>query len=81
MTWNYMDEPEERITSETHPELVGKRVAKLCPNGHAFVIRANREDDSLFLGCSHFPDCRETSEIPLELLLRMAGVDVLPGFE
>ena len=70
-----------KITSLNHPELVGKKVEKFCPDGHRYIIRVNRDDDSLFLGCSHYPDCRETSEIPISMLLKLAGADQLPGME
>ncbi len=70
----------DRITSINHPELVGKKPqGKLCPNGHQFVIRVNREDDSLFMGCTGYPECRETDEIPTAILLKLAGAETLPG--
>jgi ssDNA-binding Zn-finger/Zn-ribbon topoisomerase 1 len=69
----------DRITSKTNPELVGKR-AGFCPNGHRFIVRANREDDSLFLGCSKYPECRETSEIPTHIFMELEGAKPLPGF-
>jgi ssDNA-binding Zn-finger/Zn-ribbon topoisomerase 1 len=69
----------DRITSKTNPELVGKRVG-FCPNGHRMVIRINRDDDTLFLGCSRYPECRETHEIPTHIFLELEGAKPLPGF-
>lgn len=71
----------DRITAADHPELVGKTAGKMCPNGHPYKIRVNRDTDELFLGCTKYPDCRETSEIPLSLWLRLTGAPTLPGME
>jgi len=68
------------VNSANYPKLIGKKVARFCPNGHRFVVRANREDGSLFLGCSKYPECRETAEIPTDLLLQLTGATPLPGF-
>lgn len=71
---------DDRITSKTHPHLVGKK-AGYCPNGHKMAIRSNKDDDSLFLGCTKFPECRETREIPTHILMELEGAEPLPGFE
>lgn len=70
-----MDEP------DALQKWIGKQVNKFCPNGHPFVVRQNRDDGSLFLGCSKYPECRETDEIPVSLKLRMQGARTLPGFD
>ncbi len=62
-------------------KFLGKRVAKHCPNGHPFVVRRNRDTGEYFLGCSQYPECRETDEIPVSLILKAQGNQELPGFE
>jgi ssDNA-binding Zn-finger/Zn-ribbon topoisomerase 1 len=62
-------------------EWVGKEVAKKCPNGHYYVMRRNRHTGEYFLGCSHYPNCEETTEVPLALTLRARGARELPGME
>lgn len=62
-------------------EWVGKQVTQKCPNGHPFVVRQNRENDSFFLGCSRYPACRETDEISVSTRLRLMGAKQLPGME
>lgn len=74
-----MNEP-EGIQASDHPELVGKTIEKFCPNGHRYKVRVNRDTGELFLGCSNYPECRETDEISTALYMRLTGAPTLPGF-
>lgn len=69
----------DTITSKTHPQFVGRSVHARCPNGHVFMVRRNKDDDTLFLGCSKFPECRETSELTTRVLLELFDAPQLPG--
>lgn len=42
---------------------------------------ANKTSGHHFLGCSRFPECSHTEEIPETIRMRRAGAPVLPGFE
>lgn len=76
-----MDETDKGYFASEHPELVGKLSGTRCPNGHPFKIRVNRDTDELFLGCSEYPNCRETDEISVTLMMRLEGHAQLPGFD
>lgn len=55
----------------------------LCPKCDAppkLIIRTNRANDSKFLGCPNFPECRHTQPIPQDMLMEAAGAQRLPGF-
>ena len=54
-------------------EMVGQAIGKNCECGASFVVRQNSNDLGFFLGCSKYPQCTGTSEIPEELLMREAG--------
>lgn len=56
-------------------------IKKTCPDGHAMVIRQNRETGEDFLGCSKWSHCQHTEPLPESLKLRMAGAKTLPGCE
>lgn len=45
------------------------------------VRRMNRRTGSAFYGCSLYPDCRATTEIPELEKLIAAGAAPLPGFD
>jgi ssDNA-binding Zn-finger/Zn-ribbon topoisomerase 1 len=45
------------------------------------VERLNTVNNSAFLGCSRFPDCRETQKVPAALEVKRTGGIELPGFE
>lgn len=49
--------------------------------GSPMVLRENRQNGSRFLGCSQFPQCRETSPLPAYFAMLEAGAEHLPGFE
>ena len=57
-------------------------VSKTCPKcaPDRMVVRRNAETGVDFLGCSNWPDCKHTEEMPLDMQLRRAGVAPLPGF-
>ena len=41
----------------------------------------NTINNSLFYGCTAFPDCRETRSVPAFVEVKRAGGLELPGFE
>jgi ssDNA-binding Zn-finger/Zn-ribbon topoisomerase 1 len=45
------------------------------------VERTNSFNDSTFLGCSRFPDCKSTQAVPAYVEVSRAGGIPLPGFE
>lgn len=49
--------------------------------GQPMVVRSNSKTEMQFLGCSEYPECRETQPIPASWHMREAGVAELPGFE
>lgn len=70
------------ITDQERPKIVIH-----CPacaaegRGQALlVIRKNRENGSQFLGCSNYPMCRHTQELPEHVAMEAAGAQRLPGF-
>ena len=71
-----MDEERERAE-----KLKGTRVNRYCPDGHQFVVRMNSRDGSLFLGCSEYPRCTHTDEIPAAVWMQLHGAIPLEGFE
>jgi len=44
-------------------------------------MRTNGETNEEFLGCSQYPECKHTEQIPIDVKLRMMGATPLPGFE
>jgi ssDNA-binding Zn-finger/Zn-ribbon topoisomerase 1 len=55
------------------------RVCNEC--GAEMVVRTNRKTGERFLGCSRFPDCTFTEELPIDQQLRAAGAMKLPGMD
>ena len=54
--------------------MVGKKTAQSCPEcGAVMVIRKNKQDESFFLGCNRYPNCRYTSQIDEAMYLDLAG--------
>ena len=47
--------------------------------GSPTVERTNTQNGSRFLGCSDYPTCKETREIPAFIAMRRAGALELPG--
>lgn len=52
---------------------------ELC--GARMVEWTNRRTGKPFLGCSRYPDCNYTREIPESIKMRRAGAQLLPGLE
>lgn len=53
-----------------------------CPTcGAPMVVRENRQNGSEFLGCTRFPDCRETAPLPAYVEMLKAGAQRLPGWD
>lgn len=53
---------------------VGTKTTKPCPEcGAVMVFRKNRRDESFFLGCNRYPDCRCTMEIDEALYMELMG--------
>ena len=44
------------------------------------VARSNGETGQDFLGCSAYPDCKHTQELPIDMQMRRQGAPELPGF-
>lgn len=60
-----------------------ERILKSCPQcGPAtpLIKRTNRHNGSEFLGCTRYPECNHTEEIPEWYRLVDAGHQMLPGF-
>ena len=61
---------------------VTAKITMPCPEcGLPLVVRRNSLNDSEFLGCLGYPECRHTEGLPEHLKLRAAGAVALPGFE
>lgn len=45
------------------------------------VERENSLNRSTFMGCTRFPDCRETQKVPAAVEMRRSGGIELPGLE
>ena len=61
---------------KTLAEMVGERVEKSCPEcgvGHRLIVRQNSHTLDYFLGCSNYPKCKYTEEIPEAWLMREQG--------
>jgi ssDNA-binding Zn-finger/Zn-ribbon topoisomerase 1 len=59
----------------------GEPTGHVCPDcGEPLVIRLNRSTETEFLGCSTYPECRFTTPVPADLVMRRAGAKPLPGF-
>ncbi len=56
------------------------QLAVQCSQGHPMVERVNASTGGHFLGCSRYPECRETREMPTYLKLIAEGHEQLPGF-
>jgi len=48
--------------------------------GADLVVRWNRHTGTPFVGCTRYPDCRYTTQVPLDVLLRATGAPELPLF-
>ena len=54
--------------------MVGKKTAKSCPDcGAVLIVRKNRENESFFLGCGDYPNCRHTENIDEAMYLDILG--------
>jgi ssDNA-binding Zn-finger/Zn-ribbon topoisomerase 1 len=56
----------------------GKVIEKYCPKcgaGTKLVVRTNSKNNSQFLGCPNYPECKHTEKIPEAL--RMEGQPTL----
>lgn len=51
-----------------------------CGQGK-LVVRTRRRDEEQFLGCSRWPDCDHTENIPQTVIMELEGHQKLPGFE
>jgi ssDNA-binding Zn-finger/Zn-ribbon topoisomerase 1 len=61
------DEPEGKLPDRT-------RVKKRCPDcGAEMIVRTNRENGSQFLGCTSYPKCKRTEEIPENIRMELEG--------
>lgn len=49
--------------------------------GRPMCERVNSGNSSRFLGCSGFPDCKHTEQLPEYLTLLRSGAPQLPGME
>jgi len=65
---------EESIIDEKIKKLNKKGVG-FCLKGHPLVIK--RGSYGLFLSCSKFPECRETMEVPINVVAEIFGKDYL----
>lgn len=53
-------------------------IVKHCPRcGQPLTERTNRESGEPFLGCSAYPTCKHTEELPESVRLRRAGQPTL----
>lgn len=43
-----------------------------CGDGE-MIVRQNRQTDEFFLGCSNYPSCKHSQNLPEELRLRALG--------
>lgn len=61
----------------TEPKLTpGKRLEISCPEcgpGSSMIIRQNRETKEFFIGCSNYPRCRFSQNLPESLRLQALG--------
>ena len=66
----------------SQPALPLEHVTALnCPRcGQRMVQRTNRDTDEPFLGCSAWPDCAHSQDLPADMELGRQGADRLPGF-
>lgn len=63
-------------------ESPGPRLTVACSEcGRPMVERTNRQNGSTFLGCSSYPDCTSTQDVPAYLHQLRAGAAPLPGME
>jgi ssDNA-binding Zn-finger/Zn-ribbon topoisomerase 1 len=57
-------------------------IKRTCPDcGAELVLRTNRKTETDFYGCSDWPRCTFTMEIPAYEHMLRAGASQLPGFE
>lgn len=53
-----------------------------CPEcGRPMKVRTNGDNGSRFAGCSGYPACRHTADIPTFHKMRALGAPTLPGFD
>ncbi len=66
----------------THKGTAAKGVKK-CPRCElgVLVIRTNGDTEEKFLGCTEFPRCRHSEELPEDMQLRASGAPTLPGMD
>lgn len=56
------------------------KIEKRCPEcGRELLVRVNRQNDSEFLGCVGFPECRHTEALPESIRMQRLGHPTLPG--
>jgi ssDNA-binding Zn-finger/Zn-ribbon topoisomerase 1 len=62
--------------------LPNNKPIKPCPEcgEGTLLVRTRRRDDRQFLGCSRWPDCAHTEEIPQTVYMEAEGHQKLPGF-
>lgn len=54
---------------------------KRCPRCSAvMVVRTNKASGQEFLGCSRWPECDHTEELPESYRMLREGHEMLPGF-
>lgn len=54
---------------------------RLCPKCKSpLVERTNNSSGKPFWGCSEWPDCAFTMEVPVDEIMRRMGAEPLPGF-
>jgi ssDNA-binding Zn-finger/Zn-ribbon topoisomerase 1 len=64
----------------TQPQPTARKCPKDgCPG--TLVVRTNRDDNSLFLGCSEWPRCTHTEPLPQDQVMKAIRAPMLPGFE
>ena len=66
-----------KLTNEEGNKLlamVGNQVSKNCQQcGSILVLRQNRNNKELFLGCSNYPRCSYTEGVPEEFRMELLG--------
>ena len=57
-----------------HKDLINKLITKNCPKcGRKLIIRKNKYEGSLFVGCTNYPECKYTEELSEEFIMRLYG--------
>ena len=58
--------------------LIGRKIKK-CPECTGdLIVRRNRQNGSLFLGCTEWPECQRTEGLPKYYRIQLAGPPVVP---